>query len=162
IATRLAAKRLLLVLDNFEHLIAAGTLVGELLASCPHLTILVTSRERLRLSGECLFPVLPLPVPDVEESRRREVEEPARQGGTREEGERAEIEQSPSVQLFVVRARAVDPSFALTDENAAAVAEVCRRLDGLPLAIELAAARSAFLPPVALLARLDRRLPLLT
>jgi excisionase family DNA binding protein len=155
IGARLAAKHQLLVFDNFEHLIEAGPLLGELLASCPRLTILVTSRERLRLSGEHVFPVLPLPVPGVEE--------PIQSGGARKaDGGRREIEYSAAVQLFVARARAVDPSFVLTQVNANVVAEICRRLDGLPLAIELAAARTAALPPAALLARMDRRLPLLT
>jgi excisionase family DNA binding protein len=164
IGAQLATKHQLLVLDNFEHLMEAGALTGELLATCSRLTMLVTSRERLRLSGEHVFPVLPLTVPGVEESRSRGVEKgPTWNGGRRKaEGGRREIEDSAAVQLFVARARAVDPGFVLTQENALVVAEICRRLDGLPLAIELAAARSAVLPPAALLGRLDRRLPLLT
>jgi excisionase family DNA binding protein len=164
IAARLAAKRLLLVLDNFEHLVAAGPVVAELLASCPRLTCLVTSRDRLRLSGEHVFPVSPLALPGVEESRSGGVEEETEERGRRRQAGdgRQEIEGSAAVQLFVARAQAVDPGFILTQESAGAVAEICRRLDGLPLAIELAAARIAVLPPSALLARLYRRLPLLT
>jgi predicted ATPase/DNA-binding CsgD family transcriptional regulator len=164
IATFLKERELLLVLDNFEHVVDAGPLVAVLLATCAGLHVLVTSRERLHLSGEQDVPVPPLAVPGVEESRSQGVEEePARRGGRREAGGgRREIEDSAAVQLFMARARAIDPDFALTQENAAAVAAVCRRLDGLPLALELAAARIAVLPPAALLARLDRRLPLLT
>jgi non-specific serine/threonine protein kinase len=147
IAARLAAflrdKRLLLVLDNLEH-VAAADLV-RLLGSCPAVTVLVTSRVRLRVSGEWeyLAPPLGLPAPG----------EPLSVEGTVE---------SEAVRLFVERATAVRPEFVLSAENAAAVVEVCRRLDGLPLAIELAAARTKVLAPPALLARLERRLPLLT
>lgn len=132
IAVFLAKRRLLLVLDNFEQVVEAGPLVGTLLSSCPHLTVLVTSRSRLRLTGEHLFPVTPLPVTEA------------------------------AVPLFVARAQAVQPHFRLTDENESTVAEICRRLDGVPLAIELAAAHIPVLPPGALLARLERRLPVLT
>ncbi len=138
-------QQLLLVLDNFEHLLPAAVLVTDLLATCKGLTILTTSRAVLRLSGEHIFPVPPLSLPD-----------PAG-GATAAEASRAE-----AVQLFVVQARAAAPSFELTDENAGAVSEVCQRVDGLPLAIELAAARVPVLPPRVLLTRLERRLPLLT
>lgn len=134
----------LLVLDNFEHLLDAATLVAELLAGCPRLTVLVTSRSGLRLSGEREFAVQPLALPAVAAARLDRV------AG------------SPAVRLFVARATAVDPDFALTERNAAAVAAICARLDGLPLAIELAAARSKVMPPALLLPRLARRLPLLT
>jgi excisionase family DNA binding protein len=137
--------RSLLVLDNFEHVLPAASLVTDLLAACPGLTILVTSRARLRLTGEHTFPVPPLMIPAPED-----------------EATAATTTSSDAVRLFVARARAAQPGFMLTDENAGAVAEVCRRLDGLPLAIELAAARVPVLSPRALLTRLDRRLSLLT
>ena len=137
-------QRLLLVLDNFEQIVAAAPLVRDLLAACPGLTVLITSRAPLRLSGEREYPVPPLPVPDTE----------ARDG--------AALAGVPSVALFVQRAQDVTPDFALTPENAAAVAAICVRLDGLPLAIELAASRVRVLPPQALLPRLDRRLRVLT
>ena len=140
----LGDRRILLVLDNFEQVVAAAPLVAELLASCPRLKVLVTSRVRLRLSGEREYPVPPLQLP-----------EPA----ARPDGDAVP---AGAVQLFAERAHAVQPGFAVTTENAAAVAEICRRLDGLPLAIELAAARIKALSPAALLDRLDRRLPLLT
>ena len=137
--------RKLLVVDNFEHLLSAGPVLTELLASCPRVTLLVTSRERLRLSGERDLPVQPLDCPTPEDfaDPRRLVEFPA-------------------VRLFVERAEAAEPAFALSEENAAAVAAVCQRLDGLPLALELAAVRVPHLSPAALLIRLARRLPLLT
>ena len=177
IAARVADQQRLVVLDNFEQLVEAGSLLGGLLASCPHLTFLVTSRARLRLSGEHDFAVPPLSLPRVEASSVREEEQPdagrrrstvRRPDRTGHAGSRdgkrddQDIEQASAVRLFVARARAVNPGFALTQENRSAVAEVCRRLDGLPLAIELAAARSTVLSPGALLARLDRRLPFLT
>lgn len=148
LVVRLAAflrdKRALLVLDNFEHVVEAAPLIVELLASCPRLIILVTSRMRLRLSGEREHAVSPLTL--------------VNEGTT----STAEAAASDAVRLFVERAQAVQRAFTLDDENAAAVAAICRRLDGLLLAIELAAARVKVLPPAALLARLERRLPLLT
>jgi len=135
----------LLILDNFEHLLFAAPLLTELLVACPRLKVLVTSRERLRLSGEWDLPVPPLAVPDPERLPPL-----------------PELVAAPAVRLFAERARAVDAGFVLTDANAAAVAAVCHRVDGLPLAIELAAARSPHLTPAALLARLARRLPMLT
>ncbi len=139
----LAEAQILLVLDNVEQVVEASPLVSDLLAACPHLQVVVTSRIRLRLSGEVDYPVSPLSVP--------------------EKG--AWVDASPAsgaVDLFVARARAVRPGFALTVENAGVVADICRRVDALPLAIELAAARVAVLSPDQLLRRLEPRLPLLT
>jgi predicted ATPase len=121
----------LFVLDNFEQVLPAATLVAEVLATCPTLKVLVTSRSCLRIYGEQEFPVAPL-------------------------------QQASAVQLFVQRARTVRPNFALNDENSDAIAEICARLDGLPLAIELAAARTKLLSPRAILERLQSRLQLLT
>jgi non-specific serine/threonine protein kinase len=141
----LEAKRQLLVLDNFEQIATAAPSLVELLVSCPGLKLLVTSRSPLRVSGEQQFPVLPLPLP----ARGRAVPVEI-------------LAQNPAVELFRQRAAAVDPSFALRTENASDLVELCHGLDGLPLAIELAAARIATLPPHALLARLDQSLALLT
>ena len=138
-------KRLLLVLDNFEQVTDAAPLLAELLAAAPGLRILVTSRSMLRLSGEHEFPVPPLPVPPA--------------GAARDAGTAG---QYASVRLFTERAQAVAPGFRLTGQNVGAVAEICRRLDGLPLAIELAAARVRLLPPQALLARLGDPMGVLT
>jgi predicted ATPase len=135
----------LLVLDNYEHLLDAAPLVTELLAQCPGLEVLVTSRAGLRLDGERVFPVPPLAVPDPE---RRLIME--------------QVIEVAAVRLFVDRAQDADPTFTLTDGNAGAVVAICHRLDGLPLAIELAAARSVLFAPDAMLPRLARRLPLLT
>jgi predicted ATPase/DNA-binding CsgD family transcriptional regulator len=140
----LRERELLLVLDNFEQVVDAAPLVAELLAACPRLTVLVTSRVRLRLTAERTFPVPPLALPPAEP------------------GPSLDARDAPAVALFVDRAEAVRPDFALTTENAAAVAAICRRLDGLPLAIELAAVRVTLFQPVALLGKLERRLPLLT
>jgi predicted ATPase/DNA-binding CsgD family transcriptional regulator len=141
----LREKHHLLVLDNFEQVIEAAPNMTDLLGACPALTILVTSRVRLRVSAEREVPIPPLGLAELD--RHRGVEE---------------IATSDAVRLFVARAEAVQPDFALTSDNAVPVAEICRRLDGLPLAIELAAARVKVLPPAALLARLGQRLPLLT
>jgi predicted ATPase len=127
----------LLILDNLEQVIGAAPGLGELLARCPQLAMLATSRTVLGLQGEREYPVPPLPVPA----------DPATASV-------AEVAAWPAVALFVDRARAVRPGFALTEGNAAAVAEICRRLEGLPLAIELAAARIRLLDPAALLDRL--------
>jgi predicted ATPase len=141
----LRGKEVLLVLDNCEHLIeAAAHLVDVLLDSCPRLRILATSREALGVTGEVKWLVPSLSVPDI----RR----PLTVG---------ELERSESARLFAERARQRNPAFALTPGNARAVAEICARLDGLPLAIELAAARTKLLPPQAMLARLGSRLKLL-
>jgi predicted ATPase/DNA-binding CsgD family transcriptional regulator len=136
-------RAVLLVLDNFERVVEASRLVARLLAACPRLKVLATSREPLRLAAERVVAVPPLALPD-----------PARPP--------EELAESDALRLFVGRAQAAWADFALTGANAQAVAEICHRLDGLPLAIELAAARVAHLSPVALLARLESRLPLLT
>src|SRR5829696_8177057 len=138
-------RQLLLALDNFEHLLPAAPVVSDLLRVCPGLKILATSRAPLHLRGEREYPVPALALPD-----------PSRQEPT------AQLIQYEAIRLFVERAQAAKPAFALTDENAAAVAEICRRLDGLPLALELAAARVKLLPPQALLERLGESLKLLT
>jgi predicted ATPase len=134
----LAGREMLVLLDNFEHLLDAAALLAELLLRCARLTLLVTSRSALRLSFEQEYPVLPLTVPD-----------PARLQAVDEVGD------YPAVALFVQRAMRVQPAFALSPQNIAAVAAICHRLDGLPLAIELAAARMKLFSPAALLARLD-------
>jgi len=138
-------KQLLLLLDNFEHLIEAASLIVELLVAAPRVKVLTTSREALRLSGEHAWPVSPLALPD-----------PTHPVGL------AALAEYPAVALFVQRAQAIHPAFRLTATNAPTIAEICRRLDGLPLAIELAAARIETLPPQAMLARMNRRLELLT
>ena len=144
---RLQGRLLLLVLDNVEQLVAAAADLGTVLAACPELTVLVTSRIALRLRGEHEVPLAPLPTP------------PAGPGA-----DSATIERSAAVRLLVARARQVRPDFAVTAGNAAAVAELCRRLDGIPLALELAAAQLRLLTPAALLRRLgsglDRSLDL--
>jgi predicted ATPase/DNA-binding SARP family transcriptional activator len=127
----LAQSELLLVVDNFEQVLAASPSISHLLTACPSLKVVVTSRAPLHVAGEHEFPVPPL----------------------------AEDE---AAELFVTRAQAANPRFELSEENAAAVAELCAKLDGLPLAIELAAARAKMLPPAAMLARLGNRLELLT
>ncbi|MDQ2783406.1 MAG: tetratricopeptide repeat protein [Chloroflexota bacterium] len=134
----------LLVLDNFEQVRDAAPLVADLLARCPHLTLLVTSRTVLRVRGEQQFRVPPLAVPPSGRPVAPET-----------------VAGYPAVQLFVARAQAIRPDFALNAANAAVVAQICERLDGLPLAIELAAARVTLLPPADLLARLERRLTVL-
>ncbi|MGH2559792.1 MAG: ATP-binding protein, partial [Thermomicrobiales bacterium] len=145
IAQSVTDTHLLLVLDNLEQVLGAAPFISQLLDILPHLTILATSRSPLRLSGEREFPIHPLALPDED------------QGASVND-----LLGSPAVRLFVERAEAVQPDFRLTAENGAAVAEICRRLDGLPLAIELAAARIKVLSPNALLARLSHRLRVLT
>jgi predicted ATPase/DNA-binding CsgD family transcriptional regulator len=140
IAHFLQGKDGLLILDNFEHVVASAPIVTELLSRCPSLTCVVTSRALLRVSGEHAFPVPPLPLP------------PAAHATT---AERASM--SPAVRLFVSRAQAARPDFSLTDANAAEVEAICRRLDGLPLAIELAAARARHFTPTELAGRLVAR-----
>ena len=135
----------LLLLDNFEHIMAASSLVVELLDSSAALKVLVTSRAALRVYGEHEFPVPPLPLPDSRQMHSLEA-----------------LLSNPAVALFSQRAAAVKPDFAITAENAPTVAAICSRVDGLPLAIELAAARVKMLPPSAMLARLESRLQLLT
>jgi predicted ATPase len=141
----LRPRALLLLLDNTEHLLAAAPLATQMLDAAPRLKLLVTSREPLRVRDERVVPVLPLALPDAEQLPDLD-----------------RLSQVPAVALFVERVREVQPAFALTADNAQAIVEICRRLDGLPLALELAAARSTVLPPEALLARLEHRLPLLT
>jgi predicted ATPase/DNA-binding NarL/FixJ family response regulator len=138
----LSDKRMLLVLDNFEQVITAGLLVRELVGACPGMTLLITSRTRLRVTGEREFSVSPMPMGAP---------------GLLEHGET-----TGAVQLFVERAQAVRPDFTLTAGTLPVVAEIVNRVDGLPLAIELAAARVKALQPAALLQRLDQRLPLLS
>jgi predicted ATPase/transcriptional regulator with XRE-family HTH domain/tetratricopeptide (TPR) repeat protein len=135
----------LLILDNLEHLLPSVPEVASLLSGAPGLKVLATSRERLRLTGEQVVVVPPLGLP------------PARKPVSG-----AELSNYPAAQLFLERARAVRPEFVLSDENAPAVAEICVRLDGLPLALELAAAWVRLFSSAALLQRLERRLPLLT
>ncbi len=141
----LQEKRLLLVLDNFEQVIDASLLVCELLSVAAGVRVVVTSREALRVYGEqeYVVPALTLPAPDCIESLCR-------------------LSQYEAIELFCQRARAVKPDFLLTEENAEAVCEICARLDGLPLAIELAAARSKLLSPESMRARLESRLFTLT
>ena len=142
----LRTKKMLLILDNCEHLgDAVGGLVGLLLDICPHLRLLATSRQAIGAVGEVIWPVSLLSVPDPK--RVSTVEQ---------------LEGYESVRLFVDRARQRNPAFALRPDNAQAVAQICVRLEGLPLAIELAAARIRMLPPKALLNRLSNRLKLLT
>ena len=138
-------KRLLLLLDNFERLLPAAPELTALLARCPQLTILVTSRAALHVQGEHELPVSPLALPELDPL-------PAL----------AALAASPAVALFVQRARAVRPTFRLSEANARTIAEICVHLDGLPLALELAAARSKLLSPHELLARLSHRLEVLT
>ena len=141
----LGPRRLLLVVDNVEQLLSAAPLVELVLARAPGLKVLATSRGPLRIRGEKVVAVAPLALPE--------------QGAPVDLGTLAAV---PAVAFFVACGRDAQPGFELTEANAAAVAEICRRLDGLPLALQLAAARLAVLSPAALLARLERRLPLLT
>jgi predicted ATPase/DNA-binding SARP family transcriptional activator len=138
-------KAMLLVLDNCEHLPAAAPLIAEILSGCPGLRVLATSRSVLNLAGEHVLDLPPLPLPD-----------PATLSDI------AALSEAPAVMLLLSRAQANNPAFRLTEANAADLAAICVRLDGLPLAIELAAARLKVLSPRALLERLDRRLPLLS
>lgn len=151
--TYLNDKDVLLVLDNFEQVVGAGPRVMALLVACPRLTILATSRVSLHLRGEHEFAVPPLDLP----ARRR-----TRARVTMTEMDLASLTHFAAVALFIERAQAVKRDFAITSANAPAIAEICARLDGLPLAIELAAARVRLLTPQALLARLSSRLKLLT
>lgn len=142
IADSLASKHLLLIFDNFEHLLPAAPFLSTLLSACPALQILVTSRASLRLYGEHEIAVAPLPLPDANDL--------------------TDAADSPCVRLFYERARAARADFHLTPSLTPAVVEVCRRLDGLPLAVELAAARIKLFSPRELQQRLDNRLSLLT
>jgi predicted ATPase len=142
---RLGDKQLLLLLDNCEQVVAAAPDIANLLLTATGIRVLATSRTRLGVSGERIYPLPPLPVP-----------------GPAAASDRAALAQVDAVKLFVARAQDVLPGFALSEENAAAVAAICARVDGLPLAIELAAARIRLLAPAALLKRLDRSLALLS
>jgi predicted ATPase/DNA-binding XRE family transcriptional regulator len=139
----LVGLRMLLVMDNFEHLVDAAPRVGELLVGCPELQVLATSRRRLAISGEHLYFVRPLPVPSYT---------PGVEAASH----------WPGVAMFVQRAHAVQPDFALSPANVGAVVGICQRLDGLPLALELAAARLTTLSPAALLERLQNPISILT
>lgn len=141
----LASKHVLLVLDNFEHLLEASTRVAELLAAAPQVTVMVTSRERLYVYGEQEYPVQPLNLPDPQDIRAPE-----------------KLQQYDAIKLFLQRASAVQPGATLDDSQVIAVASICARLDGLPLPIELAAARTKIFDPHQLLARLESRLNTLT
>ncbi len=141
---RLRTSRFLLVLDNFEHLIAAAPPVSELLEACPNLVVLATSRTPLHLQGEHVFPTTPLALPT--DNDRSSLEE---------------LALAPSTVVFIRRACAVQPRFRLTADNAPTIAAICRRLDGLPLALELAAGRLVWLSPAALLAELEDPLAVL-
>jgi predicted ATPase/DNA-binding NarL/FixJ family response regulator/DNA-binding XRE family transcriptional regulator len=145
LANALHSQYRLLILDNFEQVIAAAPLLVWLLERAPRLKILVTSRAALRVAGEHEFVLRPLALPDLQLLPTWQV-----------------LAEYPSVALFVQRAQAVNQGFELTETNASAIAAICVRLDGLPLAIELAAARSKMLPPSALLERLDQSLTLLS
>ena len=145
VQAHLRARHMLLVLDNFEHLLGAAPLLIEVLGACPQLSLLVTSRSALRLRAERRQTVGPLPAP-----------------GRAQSFALAELLTFPAVRLFVDRLHAVAPDFKLDENNAATVAEICRQLDGIPLALELAAARVQLLSPSALLHRLEHRLHLLS
>jgi predicted ATPase len=145
IIERCANRRVLLVLDNFEHVVAAAVDVSRIVDRCPDLRVLVTSRIRLGLYGEQEYPVAPLALPSAAASLSLD-----------------QLGNVEAIALFAQRARALKPDFRVTAQNAAAVAEICRRLDGLPLAIELAAARSKVLTPQAMVTRMEKLLPLLT
>lgn len=138
-------KKMLLLLDNFEQVTVAAPMMAELLRDCPELKTLITSREALHVRGENIFPVPPLSLPQVE-FKHQSAEQ---------------LAQSEAVQLFIERAQAVKPNFELTNENAPAVAEICARLDGLPLTIELATARLNVFTPQVLAERLGNRMKLL-
>ena len=144
----LAGREALLVLDNVEQILDAGAAVAALALGCRQLTILITSRTPLSIRGEQVFPVPPLSLPSEAHGFR--------------EPDLQHLAANDAIQLFADRASLVRPGFTLDAENINAVATICRRLDGLPLAIELAAARTRLLRPAQLLARLDQRLPLLT
>jgi predicted ATPase len=158
--------RLLLLLDNTEHLRAGcAGLVEVLLECCPGLRILATGREPLGIPGEAVWPVpsLTLPeIPDLPPTERQLVPGGSGVGAGQQDRLRVALQRSSAAQLFVDRATAVAPAFAVTDDNAPAVARICRRLDGIPLAIELAAARVRLLAPEQIAARLDDRFRLLT
>jgi len=135
-------KKMLLLLDNFEQLTSAAASLRELLRDCPELKFVITSREALRVRGEHIFPVAPLPLPDTG-FRKLAVEQ---------------LKENEAIQMFVERALMIRPDFELSEDNAGSIAEICLRLDGLPLAIELAAARVNLFSPKTLLERMGSRL----
>jgi len=141
----LSTTHLLLVLDNFEQVIEAAPLLTTFLVSCPRISLLVTSRERMRIDGEHEFPVRPLALPDIARTNSLD-----------------ELAANPSVMLFLHRVQTIQPAFQLTPTNSQTIARICVHLEGLPLALELAAARIKLLSPDALLARLSSRLQVLT
>jgi predicted ATPase len=141
----LQQKQVLLLLDNFEQVVSASLQIEELLLACPHITVLITSRALLHIQTEHIFAVPPLALPMITDLPKNKT-----------------LEQFASIALFVQRARAIQPTFQVSQSNARAIAEICVRLDGLPLAIELAAARIRLLPPQALLVRLSNSLQVLT
>ena len=143
--TFLHDKQLFVLLDTFERVLPAAPFLSELLSSCPQLKLLVTSRALLHIWGEYALTIAPLELPDLQHLPGREI-----------------LSHVAAVALFVQRTQALLPGFQLTEENARAIAEICNRLEGVPLALELAAARSKLLPPQALLGRLDARIPVLT
>jgi len=143
--TFLRDQQLVMLLDTFEQVLPAAPLLAELLSSCPQLKLLVTSRALLHVGGEYEFPIPPLEVPDLRDLPAYD-----------------DLSHVASIALFVQRTQAILPGFQLTVENARAIAELCTRLEGVPLAIELAAARSKVLPPQALLGRLEPRFQVLT
>ena len=149
LAEFLRHRELLLVLDNLEQVVAAAPLATELLAICPQVMILATSRGALQLRGEHELLVAPLAVPDADVQHTAPLAPEA-------------LRQYAAVELFLQRAQAVTPAFRITAANAAALAGICHRLEGLPLAIELAAARIRVLTPAALLGQLEHRLAVLT
>lgn len=145
LASRLRDEELLLVLDNCEHVFAAAPAIGALLATAPGLRVLCTSRAPLRISGEHEFIVPPLALPDLDHSASP-----------------SELEANPAVALFLARVHAAQPAYRAGEAGLRQIAAICHRLDGLPLAIELAANRARLFTPAALLERLERRLPVLT
>ena len=145
LATHLQDRQVLIVLDNCEHVLAAAAETVERLLCCPNVRILATSREALRLQNEVVYPLSPLALPELVDGASL-----------------IELRASPAVELFLERARQVQATFALDEVEARAVADICVALDGLPLAIELAAARVRVLSPRAIRARLSDRLNLLT
>jgi predicted ATPase len=139
----LRPRKMLLLLDNFEHVVAAAGVLGQFITETDQVMLLVTSRERLRLSGERVVEVPPLQVPDVADGADV-------------------LRRSDAVELFIDRARAAGSHLSLDHDQLATIAEICRRLDGIPLAIELAASRTKVVGPEEVLHRLDRRLSFLT
>jgi predicted ATPase/transcriptional regulator with XRE-family HTH domain len=154
----LHARQVLLVLDNFEHLLPAAPEVAALLAACPRVQVLVTSRAALHIRGEHEFAVPPLELPNADDEEDDGYTPPSSRSGS----SLVDMGHYGAIALFVQRAQALMPTFVLTSTNVATVVAICRRLDGLPLAIELTAAWSKLLPPTTLLARLSHRLNVLS